>query len=154
MPKLTTPYFNELEYSNQDVFDFPAGLPGFEDQIAFLYIHQEHTRPLVFMQSLLNPSLCFLALPVLVVESDYRLALSAEELAALELPAGATPKIGRDVACFVLVTLTEESSPTVNLMSPVVLNLHTRKAIQAVPAASDYSLRHPLPLAQEPVPCS
>ena len=154
MPKLNTVYFQELEYSHEAVFDFPAGLPGFEDQIAFLFIEQAHTRPLVFIQSLLNPSLCFLALPVLTVDPKYQLTLSPEDLAAIGMEDGEAPAIGANLGCFVLITLSEGSGPTVNLMSPIVINLRTRKGIQAIPAASTYSLRHPLPVEGEPALCS
>lgn len=154
MPKLSTVYFPELEYSNQAIFDFPTGLPGFEDQIAFLFIEQPQTRPLVFMQSLLNPGLCFLALPVLTVDPEYCLSLSGEDSAALGLETGSTPRIGIDVGCFVLLTVSEDAAPTVNLMSPIVINLRSRKGIQSVPATSQYSLRHPLVLEKETAPCS
>jgi flagellar assembly factor FliW len=154
MPKLSTVYFSELEYSNRDVFDFPAGLPGFEDQIAFLFLEQPHTRPLVYMQSLLNPKLCFLALPVLTVDGDYRLSLSSEDLATLELPPGATPKIGSEIGCFTLMTLAEGADPTVNLLAPIVINLQSRKGLQVIPAASEYSIQHALVLEKETAPCS
>lgn len=154
MPRLSTVYFQELEYKNESVFDFPSGLPGFEDQIAFLFIEQPQSRPLVFMQSLLNPNLCFLALPVLSVEPEYRLNLSGEDLATLGFAPGATPAIGSEIGCFVLMTVTEEWPPTVNLMSPIVINLRARRGIQAIPAASEYPLRHPLVLEKEPAPCS
>lgn len=154
MPRLSTVYFQELEYKNESVFDFPSGLPGFEDQIAFLFIDQPQNRPLVFMQSLLNPSLCFLTVPVLVVDPGYRLNLSPEDLAALGFSSCTTPKIGSEIGCFVLMTVTEEWPPTVNLMSPIVVNLRSRRGIQAIPASSEYSLRHPLVIEKEPVPCS
>ena len=154
MPKLSTVYFQELEYSNEAIFSFPAGLPGFEDQVAFLFIDQPQTRPLVFMQSLVNPGLCFLALPVLGVDPEYRLSLSAEDLAALGLETDHTPKIGDGISCFVLLTVTADDPPAVNLMSPIVINLKSRKGIQAIPASSEYPLRHPLALEKETAPCS
>lgn len=154
MPRLSTVYFQELEYKNESVFDFPSGLPGFEDQIAFLFIDQPQNRPLVFMQSLINPGLCFLAVPVLVVDPGYRLNLSAEDFAALGFASGTVPRIGSEIGCFVLMTVTEEWPPTVNLMSPIVVNLRSRRGIQAIPASSEYSLRHPLVLEKEPAPCS
>jgi len=154
MPRLSTVYFQELEYSNESIFDFPSGLPGFDDQIAFLFIEQPQTRPLIFMQSLLNPSLCFLALPVLAVDPHYRLNLSPDDLAALGFEPGCAPQIGSEIGCFVLMTVTEDGPPTVNLMSPIVINLRSRKGIQAIPAASEYSLRYPLVLEKETAPCS
>jgi flagellar assembly factor FliW len=154
MPKLSTVYFQELEYSNESIFSFPGGIPGFEDQIAFLFVEQPATRPLVYMQSLLNGRLCFLVVPVLMVEPEYRLSLSPEELVTLGLAPDKTPEIGTDVGCFVLLTVSEDAPPTVNLMSPVVLNLKSRKGLQAIPTTSQYSLRHTLALEKETAPCS
>ena len=154
MPKLSTVYFQELEYSNESIFDFPGGIPGFEDQIAFLFVEQPATRPLIFVQSLLNPRLCFLAVPVLAVDPQYRLNLSPEDLATLGLTAESCLQIGTDVGCFVLLTVSEDAPPTVNMMSPIVVNLKLRKGVQAVPTASEYSLRHPLALEKETAPCS
>jgi flagellar assembly factor FliW len=154
MPKLSTVYFSELEYSNNDIVNFPAGLPGFEDQIAFLFVEQQHARPLVFMQSLLNPKLCFLVLPVLAVDPDYALSLSADDLAALGLSPGATPRIGAEIGCFTLLTLTEGADPTVNLLAPIVINLQSHKGLQVIPSASEYPIQHPLVLEKETAPCS
>ena len=154
MPKLSTVYFQELEYANEAIFDFPAGLPGFEDHVAFLFIEQPQTRPLVFMQSLLDTKLCFLAVPVLTVDPEYRLSLAPEDLAALGFEPESSPKIGAEIGCFALLTVAENASPTVNLMSPIVISSRARKGIQAIPATSEYSLRHPLVLEKEPAPCS
>lgn len=154
MPKLTTLYFKELEYSTDAVIEFPGGLPGFEDEKFFLFIEQPHTRPLIFVQSLLNASLCFLALPVNAVDPEYKLSLSSEEQELLALQTGETPRIGPKVGCFVLLTLAKDAAPTVNLMSPLVVHLPARKGVQAIPASSEYSLRHPLALERETAPCS
>ena len=50
-------YFGELDYSTEAVFQFPEGIPGFEDQTAFVFLEQSQTHPLVFMQSLVHPGL-------------------------------------------------------------------------------------------------
>jgi flagellar assembly factor FliW len=75
-------------------------------------------------------------------------------LVTLGLAPDKTPEIGTDVGCFVLLTVSEDAPPTVNLMSPVVLNLKSRKGLQAIPTTSQYSLRHTLALEKETAPCS
>jgi flagellar assembly factor FliW len=154
MPKLSTVYFQELEYTNDSVFDFPVGIPGFEDQVAFLFVEQPATRPLIFMQSLLNSRLCFLAVPALTVDREYRLNLSADDLATLGLKPEDPLRIGTDIGCFVLLTVSEDAAPTVNMMSPIVVNLRSRRGVQAIPTTSEYSLRQPLVMEKETAPCS
>jgi flagellar assembly factor FliW len=94
-----TRYFGILPYENDSIIEFPEGLPGFENERRFLPLELAAHRPLVFLQSLATPGLCFPALPVAAIDEHYRLRLEAADLAALGLPAGARPAMGRDVLC-------------------------------------------------------
>jgi flagellar assembly factor FliW len=154
MPRLVSKYFGELDYSTEAVFQFPEGIPAFEDQTAFVFLEQPQTQPLVFMQSLGDQGVCFIAVPVLVADPEYHPDLSPEDLALLGLSPEPPPQAGSDILCLTLVTVSEQADPTVNLASPVVLNLRNRKGVQAILPSSDYSLRHPLLAHEGLVPCS
>jgi len=154
MDRLTTKYFGELEYNESVVFHFPAGIPGFEDQDRFLFVDQARNRPLVFMQSIKTPDLCFIAVPVFVVDPEYRLEVCPEDLAAIDLPLDHAPHIGQDVLCLGLVNVSKYAGPTVNLAAPIVVNLEARKGLQAIRPTGDYSYEHPLLPNEEMAPCS
>jgi flagellar assembly factor FliW len=145
MPGVQTEHFGWMDYEENSVVEFPSGLPGFEDERRFVAIEQPDAKPLVFLQSLSRPSLCFLTLPVLVVDPQYELAMTGEDLRALELPEDRRPQIGAEVLCLAILSLTENQPPTANLLAPVVVNLRTRRALQAVRPDSTYSHQHPLP---------
>jgi flagellar assembly factor FliW len=147
-------YFGELDYSTEDVFQFPEGIPAFEDQTAFVFLDQPQTHPLIFMQDLGDPGLCFITVPVLVADPTYRPDLSPEDLALLGLSPEPPPQIGSDILCLTLVTVSEHADPTVNLASPVVLNLRNRKGVQVIQPFAGYSVRHPLLAREDLVPCS
>ena len=147
-------YFGELDYSTAAVFQFPEGIPGFDDQTAFVFLEQSQTHPLVFMQSLVHPGLCFIAVPGLVADPTYHPDLSPEDLALLGLSLDPAPQTGSDILCLTLVTVSEQAGPTVNLASPIVLNLRNRKGVQAILPSSGYSLRQPLLAQGDLVPCS
>lgn len=142
---LSTPtrYFGDLPYENDSVIEFPGGLPGFENERRFLPVELAAHRPLVFLQSLATPALCFPALPVPAIDEHYRLRLDAGDLETLGFAAGARPAIGRDVLCLAIISI-EAEAVTANLLAPVVVNLATRRAVQAIAPGSDYSHRHPL----------
>jgi flagellar assembly factor FliW len=146
--------FGVIQFSDDSVFDFLEGLPGFEDQRQFVLLEQPGTRPLVFLQSLSTAGLCFIAVPVKVAKSDYELCLPPEELASLDLNPGRQPEIGTEVLCLAIVSLQENRPPTVNLLAPLVINLRTRRGIQAVQADSLYSHQHPLLPQEGAGPCS
>ena len=143
MPEARTRHFGALHYEETSVVSFPAGMPGFEHEKDFILIEQPPTKPLVFVQSLAGANLCFVTLPMLVVAPDYRLNMIPEDLQILGLPTDRQPGIGTDVLCLAILSFEEGGPPTVNLLAPVVVNLSTRVAVQAVQPDSDYLLRHP-----------
>ncbi|MGA1995010.1 MAG: flagellar assembly protein FliW [Bryobacteraceae bacterium] len=153
MTRIQTKCFGEMSYSQDAVFEFPNGLPGFEDERLFVFLSQPATHPLMFMQSLAQASVCFVLLPILAVDPNYQLSLPPEDLEALRLPAGRQPRIGTEVLCAAMVCTGGENRPhpTVNLLSPIVLNLRERIGIQAIQTLSGYSHRHSL-LALNPQP--
>lgn len=156
MPQIRTAYFGELDYTDGTVFHFPYGLPGFEQESAFLFLKQPHTEPLLFLQSLGNPRLCFILLPILVVDPNYEVKLDADELTALHLNPLRQPRIGEDILCAAIISPGggAEGEPTANLMAPVVVNLKEQIGMQAIQADSPYSHRHPIPVGKEVAPCS
>jgi len=143
-----TRYFGPVEYDEGSVLVFPEGIPAFEQEKRFMVLRQPMNAPLVFLQSLATPGLCFVTLPVLAAAPGYRLRLSAEDLEALGFAGGRQPDIGRDVLCLAILSLEENAPPSVNLLAPVVVNLRTLRARQAIQTDSSYSLRQPLPLRE------
>jgi flagellar assembly factor FliW len=154
MQRITTAYFGQLEYTTASVWEFPLGIPGFEDEKAFVFVDQPSTRPLMFLQSLRTPDLCFIGLPVGVLAPDYRLQPTNDDLATLQLPAGITPEIGRDVICLALVTVDQQVGPTANLHSPLMINIQNRLGVQIIQPETTYSLRHPIAVEREVAACS
>lgn len=155
MPRIRSIYFGELDYADGTVFHFPYGLPGFEQERAFLFVRQPHTEPLLFLQSLQSPRLCFILLPILVADANYKVILDAEDLAALRLAPGSRPQIGVEILCAAIVNAGNgQDGPTANLMAPVIVNLKEQIGIQAIPADSPYSHRHPITTEKEVAPCS
>ena len=154
MPQIQTAYFGELDCNDRTVFHFPYGLPGFEHEHAFVFLQQPHTHPLLFLQSLDDSHLCFILLPILVVDPNYKVNLDAEDLAALHLAPGRQPRIGEDILCAAIVNGSDgEQGPTANLMAPVVVNLKAQIGIQAIQADSPYSHRQPILASKELAPC-
>lgn len=154
MPQIRTAYFGELDYAEGTVFRFPHGLPGFEQERAFLFLRRPHTEPLLFLQSLNDPRLCFILLPILVADPAYEVVLDADDLAALRLPPGSKPRIGQEILCAAVVnTGTGDSGPTANLMAPIVVNIKEQVGMQVIHADSRYSHRHPILVGEEVASC-
>jgi flagellar assembly factor FliW len=143
MPALPTTNFGTISFTTDSVFEFPRGLPGFEERHLFVPLQHPQTAPVIFLQSLEEPSLCFITLPILVVDPCYRLQVMDQDLEVLDWRADRQPRIGQDVLCLAVLSI-RETGPTANLLAPVVVDLNNHKAVQAVAPESDYSHQHPL----------
>lgn len=146
MPTVETRHFGVKEYAEDSLVRMPRGLPGFEDANAFLVLQLPDQYPLVYLQSVIHPDLCFVALPVLSVEHTYDLQLSEEDSRLLGTPV--RPRIGADALCLALIAASKESA-TVNLLAPVVINLATNIAAQCLNTSGDYSHQRSLFSAEE-----
>ena len=155
MPSIQTRCFEEIEFAEGSVYHFPGGLPGYENERDFVFLNRPDSHPLMFMQSARTPELCFILLPVRVVEADYQLSLDEDALSELGLPLSREPRIGEDILCAVIICARGNGEPpTANLLAPIVVNLRDRVGIQAIQTQSGYSHRHPLLPREELAPCS
>jgi flagellar assembly factor FliW len=143
-----TRYFGPVEYNEESVLVFPDGIPAFEQEKRFLAVRQPISEPLVFLQSLANPNICFATLPAPAACPGFQLNIAPEDLDALGLEKGRQPAIGRDVLCLTILSLTENAPPTVNLLAPIVVNLNNLRGRQAIQTDSPYSHREVLPLRE------
>ena len=147
MAKCDTKYWGELAYTEDSVIDFPAGIPGFEQERQFILIEQQALDPLVFLQSLATPALCFLAVHARVVCPEYEFRMSEEDLEVLGLPGMRQPPIGPELACLTLIHLDEENV-TANLLAPIVIHIPARRGAQAILAGTAYSHQHRIELIE------
>jgi flagellar assembly factor FliW len=154
MPEAQTKHFGVVSYDPEAVLRFPAGLPAFEQERDFIAIEPPATAPVVFLQSLARPELCFVTLPILAVDPAYELSMCQEDIEALGLNVERQPRIGAEVACLAILSTPADRPPTANLLAPVVVNLATRAAVQAIRVDSRYSHQQPLPLAAGEASCS
>jgi flagellar assembly factor FliW len=145
MPLAHTRRFGDIQYDRSSVLTFPGGLPGFDGQPLFTLVEKPELAPIVFLQSLNTPELCFFSAPVAAIDPEYSLVLTREDFERLDLDPTRVPVPNVDVLPLALLCLPENGPLTANLLAPVVINLHNRVAVQAVRADTRYSHRHPIP---------
>ena len=83
--KLDSPRFGTLEYSDQQILEFPDGMLGFPDLRRFLHLSPEDMKPLQFLLAVEQPQLSFPLLNPYLVRPDYGFELSASDRTALGL---------------------------------------------------------------------
>jgi flagellar assembly factor FliW len=143
MPVCQTKFHGVIPYEPQQVLQVPQGLFGFAEEKEFLLLELPSSRPLVFIQSVHSQNLCFLSLPVQIVDPAYTLSMRAEDLQTLGHREIAPPVMGKDVLCLAILTLGERGSATANLAAPLVIKIAAHRGIQAIVSGA-YSTRHTL----------
>jgi flagellar assembly factor FliW len=146
MPFCDSARFGRIEYSDSETLVFPFGLPGFEHETRFLPLQPAGMAPLVFLQSLENPSLCFVTAPVEMIDPDYRVLVSAEDQRRLGY--ADTSGSPSDLMCLAILCDREGVPPTANLLGPIVVRRDTRMGLQAIRDDRRYSAWHPLAVAE------
>ncbi|HEY4364424.1 MAG TPA: flagellar assembly protein FliW [Bryobacteraceae bacterium] len=134
----------EQPYDEAAVLTFPAGIPGFESATRFVLREPPEYAPVVSLQSI-DLDLSFLAVPVGALDAAYSLAVNEEDLRRLGLPTERQPLPGADVLCLALLCAPKTGPATANLLAPLVVNLKSRVAVQAVRSDARYSHQQPLP---------
>jgi flagellar assembly factor FliW len=134
--QLVTRQFGKIEIEESSILQFPGGLPGFANKTRFVVMERAEWKPLVALQSIDSPDLCFFAAPVGAIDANYQLRMSSEDASTLALT-------GEPVSLAIL-SASEPGRWTANLLAPVVINKEARRAVQAVRSDSLYSHQHPL----------
>ena len=143
-----------MNYEPTAAIEFPLGLPGFEQARRFALIEHSKLDPALILQDLESMDLSFLVLAVGLIEPDYELAATAEDLETLGLDPTRQPRMDEEVLCMAILSAPENGPLTANFLAPVIVNLRTRVALQAVRVDRRYSHQHPLTAIEEHAPCS
>lgn len=131
--KINTRDFGEVEISENDIITFDEKIYGFEDYSDFIMLYDDDFNgEYVWLQSVEESELCFImANPTLV--GDYSPAFEKE----------AEKFLGKGEFEYWLMMVVRDNikDSTVNLKSPVIINLDTRKAMQLI-LEENYPVRH------------
>ncbi|MET1171866.1 flagellar assembly protein FliW [Paenibacillus amylolyticus] len=126
--------WGELEVSEENIYHFSKGLPGFDEETQFALIPWEET-PFLYLQSIKEPDLSFLLVSPFIFAPDYSFELPEADRTEME--------ISEEVSVFSIVTIQSEvSKSTMNLLAPVVLNPSKGTGKQVVLHQSSYGTRH------------
>ena len=125
--------FGSIDVNAEQIFDFPAGLPGFEACKRFAFLQAGDGGKVLQMQGVDDPAIVFSVTDPAGLGVNYELTLSDADVATLGLqkPEDAT------VVVIVRQAAVDAGSPAdaglkANFMAPLVINTVTRRGIQKV----------------------
>lgn len=133
--KIKTRYFDEYEYTKNDIIKFNNGLFGFEDEKEFVLISfEENSSDLICMQSAKTDYLSFVLFNPYIFNLDYKPYVLDKDLKDLKA------KTAEDLY-FYVISVIKESIPesTANLKAPIFINPKEHLAKQVILEDSEYS---------------
>lgn len=139
MQEIETREFGQIEIKDDDIIEFPKGLPGFPDQDEFVLLPLNDESPFIIMQSVNEPGLAFVTLePSAILDGyDFELSDTTQEMLALESH--------EDVGVLIIATIKEKVDDiTVNLAAPVVFNINERLGRQVILDNENYPVKYRL----------
>lgn len=134
---LKTDYLGEVEIQEEDIYTFPEGLYGFPDSHKFVFLGvMTQEFPFLWMQSLDEERAVFIVTNPFLFKEEYDFELNDTIVNSLEIDGIEQSGI------YSLVVIPEEVKEiTINLKSPVILNLKTKKGKQVV-LNEDYPFKY------------
>lgn len=137
---INTKHFGQIDITEDKIVEFEAGLFGFEELKQYTIIHdvEDVEEGAVFwLQSIEEPSLALPMINPLVVKKDYQPSVNEGTLKSL----GNLTK--DNIVMYLVMTVPADlTKMTANLKAPIVINMDSRKGVQAVADNADYIVKY------------
>lgn len=134
-----TTRFGPVEFQDQTLLTFPAGIIGFPRSTRYIVLDHGRDVPSKWLQSVDEPDLAFVVIDPLLLRPELRIEVALEDIPELA--------VGDESDLFVFVLLTippgDPGGITANLRGPVVVNHRTRLAKQII-LEDDLPTRYPI----------
>ena len=138
----TTKLFGKIDVQDDKIIEFPEGILGFPELKKFtLMFDLDNSSPsgLNFLVSLDEPAFMMPVVPAIAVKPDYSPSITAD----IEKAIG--PLTEDNLLILVTMTIPSDiTQMTVNLNAPIIVNVESRKAIQAMVENDGYDIKYPI----------
>ena len=134
---IKTKFHGELTIQQDQTWNFPKGVPGFEDEKEFVLLPIEDNDVFQVLQSTKTPDLAFIIVNPYTIVEDYSFKVDEPTIDLLDIKS--------EEEVFILGVLSVKApfeTSTINLQAPLIFNAITRKAKQMILNDDTFSMRH------------
>ena len=137
--KIQTKFHGELDIQADQLWEFPKGLPGFEDEKEFALLPVEGNDMFQVLQSTTTADIAFIVASPYTLVEDYSFEVDEPTIDLLGI------EKEEDVFVLAVLSLKEQiDASTINLQAPLIFQKNTKKAKQMILNDNTFSLRHPI----------
>lgn len=128
-----------IEYKEEDVILFSAGLPGFEQLKKFVISSRAEHAPFHWLHSVSEEKIRFILINPLHFRPDYAPNIRKEDLDSL----GVERK--EDLLLYVMVTLSSDiRNSTANMSGPILINIRRHVGMQVILDDQRFPVKEPI----------
>lgn len=134
---INTRDFGQIEIDESDILRFPEGLYGFEDVHEYVLLEpDEGHSPILYMQAVHSEYPSFIVVDPYFIDEQYDPQVPQDILQALKADS-------RDMLRFLAIAVIPQNirDMTVNMKSPIVINISNKLAMQVILDESPYLVR-------------
>ena len=136
---IQTKFHGQLKTQQNQTWDFPKGVPGFENEKEFVLLPIEKNDIFQVLQSTETPAVAFIIVNPYTIVEDYSFKVDEPTINLLDI------KSEEDVFILGVLSVKEPfETSTINLQAPLIFNATTRKAKQMILNDNTFSMRHPI----------
>lgn len=135
--KIQTKFYGEIEIQSDQLWNFPKGIPGFENENEYLLLPIEGNDMFQVLQSTHTPAVAFIVTNPYTLVEDYSFDIDEPtiELLNIEKP--------EDVFILGILTLKQPfETSTINLQAPLIFQMNNRTAKQMILNDNRFTTRH------------
>ena len=137
--KIQTKFHGALDIQAEQLWEFPKGIPGFEDEKEFALLPIEGNNMFQVLQSTTTADIAFIVASPYTLVADYSFEVDEPTIDLLGI------EKEEDVFVLAVLSLKEQiDSSTINLQAPLIFQKNTKKAKQMILNDNTFSLRHPI----------
>jgi len=134
-----TKFFGVVEIKEENIIEFPNGVPGFEQEKEFVLLEIDEQGTYSSLQSVNQPGIALVVTNPYLFFSDYEFDLDHNTINLLQI------KSNEDVMVLSVLTLKDPFiDSTANLQAPIIINYKTNKAKQLILNDSNFQTKQPL----------
>ena len=136
---IKTKFHGELTIQQDQTWNFPKGMPGFEDEKEFVLLPIEENDIFQVLQSTKTSAVAFIIVNPYTIVEDYSFKVDEPTIDLLDI------KDESDIFVLGVLSVKEPfETSTINLQAPLIFNSTKRKAKQMILNDNSYSMRYPI----------
>ena len=135
--ELKTAQFGVINIGEDELINFPMGLPGFENNKKFVLIGNDPAALFFWLQSVEDPDLCFVVTDPFSIYPNYYVDVDDDDVNFLEITDSG------NVMTLAVVVIPEKIEETrVNLKAPILINVEKKIGKQIIQKDESLPIRY------------